>query len=353
MREIYYNSDITPKAINEIKLLALYYDKINIVNDVVYSPKFEKLNGQFQFAGTEDLQFIPKSFRTDYKLLLDENLITITKREENQEDEYERLFAKKISSLLNSNHDIIFPNHPTEKDGKIITEEVYDIMKHMVGFEWGKPVEANFIWWYYAFKLKWFLKLLMEGKNCLSSSNNLNQLFSIFIKELSKTNKNLKNNIGYTKSLALDALKINLPNLEMLSFEDILELKLQLKNELALFYQTINAIEVKNKQLFDTDIKTNEYQSIFFTEIQKPLNELEVKMKNLQSKTFRKFIDKLKDYKSYVPLVGTVVAHIPIEYALLASLGLVTNQSYLEYKEDKREITNNGLYFLLKLKQST
>jgi hypothetical protein len=53
MREIYYNSDITPKATNEIKLLALYYDKINIVNDAVYSPKFETANGNFEFAGVE------------------------------------------------------------------------------------------------------------------------------------------------------------------------------------------------------------------------------------------------------------------------------------------------------------
>lgn len=156
MREIYYNSYISPKAANEIKLLSLYYDKINIVNDVVYSPKFEKVNGQFQFAGTEDLQFIPKSFTTEYKLLIDENLISITKRNENSEDEYGKRFAEKISSLLNASHDLIFPKHPTDRGGKIITEEVYDVMKNLLGFEWGKPVETNFIWWYYAFKLKWF-----------------------------------------------------------------------------------------------------------------------------------------------------------------------------------------------------
>jgi len=150
--------------------------------------------------------------------------------------------------------------------------------------------------------------------------------------------------------LAFDALKISLPNPDLLSFEDILELKLKLKDELALFYLTINSIEVKNKKLFGADIKDNEYQSVFFSEIQKPLSELEIKMKNLKSKTFRKFIEKMQNPKSYVPLIGTVVASMPIHYALLASLGLTTGQSYLEYKEEKRELTNNGLYFLLKLK---
>jgi hypothetical protein len=349
MREIYYNSDITPKATNEIKLLALYYDKINIVNDAVYSPKFDNTDGQFKFTGTETLQFIPKTFMTDYKLLLDENLISVTKRDENQEDEYERKFATRISSLINSKHELIFPNHPTEKGGKIITEEVYDIMKHMVDFEWDKPVDENFIWWYYAFKLKWFLKLLMDGENCFSSSNNLNCLFSEFIKESNKINDDLGMN-GYTKSLAFDALKISLPNPDSLSFEDILELKYRLKDELALFYQTVNLIEIRNKQLFNTDLKENEYQSIFFSEIQKPLNDLENKMKNLNSKTFRTFIDKMQNPKTYVPLIGTVVASLPVQYAVIASLGLTVGMSYMEYTEEKREIANNGLYFLLKLK---
>lgn len=352
MREIYYNSDITPKATNEIKLLSLYYDKINIVNDVVYSPEFDIVNGMLTNSRAKDLQFIPKSFFTDYKLLLDENLISVTKRDENENDIYGRLFSEKISELLNANENLIFPKHPTEKNGKIITEEVYDVMKHMLDFNWGKSVDPEFMWWYYAFKLKWFLKLLMEGETCVSSSNNLNKLFNLLIKDLKKNNQLINDNSGQLKSLALDALKISLPNPSMLTFEQILELKFQLKDELALFYQTINSIEIKNKQLFGTDIKESEYQNVFFTEIQKPLKELEIKMQNLQSKTFRGFINQLKDYKSYVPMIGTVVAQIPTEYAVLTSLGIITGQTLLEYKESKREVACNGLYFLLKVKNS-
>lgn len=219
----------------------------------------------------------------------------------------------------------------------------------MWGFEWGKPVEAELIWCYYSLKLKWFLKLLIEGKTCLSSSNNLNGLFSIFIQQSNKSNRDLKTQ-SHTKSLALDALKISLPNPDVLSFDDLLELKFRLKDELGLFYQTINAIEVKNKQLYSTDLKDNEYQSIFFSEIQKPLIDLENKMKNLNSKTFRKFIEKMQNPKTYVPLIETVVASMPIQYTLLSSLGLTAGMTLLECKEEKRELQNNGLYYLLKLK---
>lgn len=350
MREIYYNSDIVPKAENEIKLLALYYDKIHVVNDNVYSPKFKTINGNIEFTGTEALEFISKTFRNDYKVLIDENIIEVTKRDENVEDEYEQRFSKKISDLVNTNLNLIFPNHPTEKDGKIITEEVYDIMKYMVDFEWGKPVERDFIWWYYAFKTKWSLKILMEGNNCVSSSNNLNVLFSGLLNELNVSNKKLGTK-GYNKSFAFDALKLSLPNPDTLSLEDILELKYNLKDELSLFSQTVNSIEVKNKQLFDQDIKENEYEAMFFNDIQKPMKDLETKMKNLKSKTFRKFIERMQNPKSYVPLVGTVAASLPLEYALLTSIGFLTGQTFLEFKEEQRELKNNGLYFLLKLKQ--
>jgi len=62
MRKIFYNSDITPKSVGEIKLLTLYYDEINIVNDAVYTPKFSEPDGKFEFSGVEDLQFIPPKF---------------------------------------------------------------------------------------------------------------------------------------------------------------------------------------------------------------------------------------------------------------------------------------------------
>lgn len=349
MREIYYNSDITRKSAGEIKLLALYYDKINIVNDAVYAPKFGKKGEKIEFEEVEDMQFIPKSFREDYKLLIDHGMLNITKRDEAEADEYDGLFSKSINTLVNNEDDYIYPFHPTEPGAKIITEEIYEILKHMLGFKWGDPIPSMYVWYYYAFKLKWFLKLLMEGQTCITSSNNLHYLFSRFVSNTEKIDLNFGIE-GRSKSLAFDALKIGLPNPDVLSLEDILEMKLKLKDELGLFYQTINAIEVKNKQLIGTNIKQDEYQALFFSEIQKPLLELETKMKNLKSKTFRQFVDRMKDYKTYVPLVGTVVASMPMQYAVLASLGMTASQSYLEYKEEKREINNNGLYFLLKLK---
>lgn len=72
-------------------------------------------------------------------------------------------------------------------------------------------------------------------------------------------------------------------------------------------------------------------------------------MKNLKSKTFRGFIEKMKDPKTHIPLIGIVVSSVPMQYMFLASAGLATGISYMEYQEEKRDITSNGLYFLMKV----
>jgi hypothetical protein len=349
MREIHYNSNFTPKVDNEVKLLALYYDKIHVANDAVWTPTFKLANGKFEFDKSIASEFISKTFRNDYKLLIEEGIIEIAKHTGNHSKEFEQRFSTKVNDLISSHQVLIFPNQPTDTEARIITEEVYDIMKNMVDYEWGKPVEVNFIGFYYASKIKWTIKTLIEGNNCISSSNNLNTLFSSLIKELKLSKTTLEEN-GYNKALAFDAIKYSLPNPDSLSLEDILELKFKLKDELLAFSQVINSIEVRNKQVFSEDIKGNGYQAVLFNEVQKPLLDLETKMKNLKSKTFRHFIDRIQNPKSYVPLIGTIAASLPMEYALLASLGLTAGQSFLEFKEEKREISNNGLSFLLKIK---
>lgn len=343
MREIYFNSDINDRTADELKLLTLYYDKVNVVNDCIYTIESDKEKNEIV---TKDIPFIPESFSNDYNLLINEGILSVTKRDETIKDDQ---FAKEISKIVNSNHDYIFPIHPKNSDTIVITEEVYSIMNNLLNLSPGQPINKDVIWWYYSFKLNWSLKLLLDGHNCLTSSNNLNFLFEQLLKQLNFTNKKLDKST-YKKSLAVEAIKLKLPNPSMLNFEDILELKHKLKNELLEFSYVINSIEIKNKDFFrSSELSDKDYSTIFYNEIQKPLKDLEIKLKNLNSKTYRGLIESLKNPKSFAPLIGTVVASLPIQYTLLTSLGMIASQSYLQFKEEKREITNNGLYFLLKL----
>lgn len=75
-------------------------------------------------------------------------------------------------------------------------------------------------------------------------------------------------------------------------------MKTKLKDELGQFSSTINEIEMRNENLLTTEVNETEYQTLFFFEIQKPLKDLEIKLKNLKSKTFRQFVDNSKAIKA-------------------------------------------------------
>ena len=141
-----------------------------------------------------------------------------------------------------------------------------------------------------------------------------------------------------------------LPSADMLSFEDILELKFRLKDELGQFSDVIKSIELKYKNETIEGIQSIDYDTIFKLEIEKPYNDLQQKIKSLNGRTFLSFIDKAKDIKSYTPILGSVVASIPLKYMLLLSLGAISIETYMEYKLEKNELDNNGFNYLVKLK---
>lgn len=77
MDHIYLNSVITQETINEIKFLSLYYDKISIVHDIVYTIE---LNPKTNEPYVKGIPFLPSNFEHDYKYLLEEGVLEIIKR---------------------------------------------------------------------------------------------------------------------------------------------------------------------------------------------------------------------------------------------------------------------------------
>lgn len=340
MNHIYLNSVITPKSSDEIKTLLLYYDKISIVNDRVYTPDYDKKQDKIIIR---EIQFLPPSFEGKYKMLIDEHILDIVQREDDEKDkDFDSKYASSISELINSKRDFLFP----KKGEKIIvTDEIRDIVQYT--FSEYKKIPLELTWWYYAFKLKWSIKLTLEGKTCVNSSYNLRCLFNDYI--VSNTFQSSNNQ---HVDLVKKAIHLALPSVEMLSFEDILELKFRLKDELKEFTDTINYIEIQYKGLDMDKFTESEFEALFQKEIGKPYRELQQKIKSLRGKTFSTFIEKAKDVESYVPMIGFVIANIPLKLALMFSLGIISWETYNEYKSQKKEIVNSGFNYLIKLNTS-
>lgn len=345
MKEIYFNGNINTETLNEIKYLSLYYEKINVVNDAVYTIGYNEETDDFISI---EHSFIPESFYNDYDFLIQEKIIELTSLED-EHDEYEKIFPSRISSILNRNKEYIFPNSSSEGP-PIITKEIRTVFDCLAEKNSSQAISIEKIWWYYALKLKWLIQHTINGHRCLTNSSNLNHLFIQFAKEI---NKDLPENINHnvSPSLGIEAIKIFLPNPEILSFEQILDLKSKLSDELENFSYNIQLIENQNPELLLGNISQDKYKLLFYENISKPIKEIETKIKSLKSKSFRSFIEKLKDPKSYAPLIGSIAINVPIEFTLLTTLGLNSGITYLEYIEEKRKIRDHPLYFLLKIRK--
>ena len=337
MDHIYLNSVITQETINEIKFLSLYYDKISIIHDIVYTIE---LNPKTNEPYVKGIPFLPSNFEHDYKYLLEEGVLEIIKRKEGKEDdEFDSMYAKSISKLINDEWDYLFPK---DGDNIIISDEIKNIVQYT--FRDNKKVPLDLLWYFYAFKLKGSVKLLIEGKKCLNSSINLDYLFNKYI----SLNTQIKPQFESGK-LIENAINMSLPSVDMLNFEDILELKIKLKDELAQFSDVIHSIEFKYKNQDINTISSNEYDIIFKQEIEKPYKDLRQKIKSLKGRTFLSFVDKAKDINTYIPMIGSFIASIPLKYSLMLSLGLISLETYHEYKISKNEVNENGLNYLIKL----
>lgn len=338
MEHIYLNSVVTNETVNEIKFLSLYYDKVSIINDVLYTISKDPKTNE---VGPVNIQFLPSTFEEDYKYLLDEGVLEIVKRNEDAEDaKFDSIYARSISTVVNENFDYIFPK---KGDDIKLTDEITNVVKYTFADRERIPIEL--LWWYYAFKLKRSLKLIMKGERCLNSSQNLQYLLNEYI-----TSHSQKVQVFDSAKLVKNAICMALPSADMLSFEDILELKFRLKDELGQFSDVIKSIELKYKNETIEGIQSIDYDTIFKLEIEKPYNDLQQKIKSLKGRTFLSFIDKAKDIKSYTPILGSVVASIPLKYMLLLSLGAISIETYMEYKLEKNELDNNGFNYLVKLK---
>lgn len=337
MEHIYLNSVVTENTVNEIKFLSLYYDKVYIINDVIYTIG---KNPQTNEIGPIDIHFLPSSFKEDYRLLLDEGVIEIVNRKEDEEDrKFDSIYARSISNLINEKFDYIFPK---DGDDILLTNEVKDIVKYT--FNNKGHISLDLIWWFYAFKLKRSLKLILDGQRCLNSSQNLQYLFNEYIKSHSH-----KTQCFESAKLVKNAISMALPSVDMLSFEDILDLKLKLKDELDQFSDAVKNIERKYRNETIDDLQAIDYETIFKLDIQQPYNDLQNKIKSLNGRTFLSFIDKAKDIKSYTPILGSVFASIPLKYMFLLSLGVISAETYMEYRLNKSELNNNGFNYLVKL----
>ncbi|MGI1814063.1 hypothetical protein AB0764_26495 (plasmid) [Priestia megaterium] len=341
--------------IDEIKIAALYYDKIEIAR-----PTFRK-------------QWMRKEFTDNLHLLVQEGLIEYVDidvdiaPEIDISDKNEVLDHLFIRTKQNPILDVLLNrgefNYPIWWE--FTNEEINELSTgwkdiNLEDYDWLEELDQTYAFTpiteiYYESLFKALLDALGSDSSIITSSlvvnNGVKRLFNSqeFLEQKKLLNRDTK--LPHT-SLAFEAIKVALPNVSMLHMEDILEIRYKLKDELMFFRREMQ--ETESEVIKNADYKNLEksLSSIVDNKIHVPLIELERKMKSSHIKVLSKLLNELRTAKPYVPLLGSFFLGLPTYMSVLASLGMIGASTYLEARDQKIELKNNGMYYLLDLKRN-
>lgn len=147
---------------------------------------------------------------------------------------------------------------------------------------------------------------------------------------------------------------LTLPNLEAMSFEDVLELRLALEEELTAFREQMTLLSER--------IRTGPWESSFISEIQhiaehsvqpvvrKLQRKLETSRKEVILRAFKNIISA----PTVLSVLGTIWAGLPPLLVMAVAASLVSVETALEYHFERTKILqSNGLSLLLRLPKNS
>jgi hypothetical protein len=148
-------------------------------------------------------------------------------------------------------------------------------------------------------------------------------------------------------SLALRTLKNHVPNIEAASYDDILEFRDKLRDDLAEFRGAMRSLSWAIDLNDRLDRLDQQIQKVVEADVEPRIAALKKKLATSKDRFVHRLVRNVKT--GTVPLVATLWAGLPVPYLLAISAGVVTLEALLETKIDIDQAKNdvNGLSFLL------
>ena len=147
---------------------------------------------------------------------------------------------------------------------------------------------------------------------------------------------------------ALYATPILLPDYSSLSYEEILEMRLQASDELQELRCYLSELSAK----YDAEDATLAAAKDFIErDITRAIKGFESKVHSLRVGTIQRTLKSMANPLTYAPMLTTFITNVPLWISAGLSMGLITAEVALEYTKQKKELKTDPLYFTVKLKK--
>jgi len=187
--------------------------------------------------------------------------------------------------------------------------------------------------------------------NCITASEALNRFIMFYCsnEKIKKMQRELAKKYSVAPQLAFEAIKISVPNITAFPFDEVLEIRGKSKDELLRFRNEMEAIQFDFQNNFDIDYISAHSEDFVKYKIKPAVDDLAKKINTLNLRLPLNILEKIKEPASYTPLVGTLFNAIPAHIAILLSFGIISISTAYDYVLSKKEIKDNGLFYLIKL----
>ena len=355
-----YISNCTLDQIDDLKIAALYFDRITIVEHRLYN--VERVSRD-EGVVKDIVHFVQNDFRAHTSFLASEGIIEYSDQAGSLKEALRKKMRIQSEKIISEAINVLYLEENVVRNSKgdkvragfaFSDPEVAAIHK---AFLWpigiGKTVELGLITQYYTTLLESMLASLLSNNTSLTASKVLNRLIKYsYEKDAIKSRRErIVQDAGVTSALAYEAIKIALPDVSMFSFEDILEIRYQLRNELERFRRDMEKMNDGLIAAQDALYVVSNAEKIVKKNIAPALEDLNKKIKRARTGILRKLFDEIRDPKSYTPLIGTLFEQVPVHIAALLSLGLISTATAWDYLREMREIKESGLYYLIGLQK--
>ena len=355
-----YISNCTLDQIDDLKIAALYFDRITTVEHRLYN--VERVSRD-EGVVKDIVHFVQNDFRAHTSFLASEGIIEYSDQAGSLKEALRKKMRIQSEKIISEAINVLYLEENVVRNSKgdkvragfaFSDPEVAAIHK---AFLWpigiGKTVELGLITQYYTTLLESMLASLLSNNTSLTASKLLNRLIKYsYEKDAIKSRRErIVQDAGVTSALAYEAIKIALPDVSMFSFEDILEIRYQLRNELERFRRDMEKMNDGLIAAQDALYVVSNAEKIVKKNIAPALEDLNKKIKRARTGILCKLFDEIRDPKSYTPLIGTLFEQVPVHIAALLSLGLISTATAWDYLREMREIKESGLYYLIGLQK--
>jgi len=370
MNTVNYISHMLEDNVEEIKALALYFDKINIIEQrhlhiVVPVDAIPDKRGRVkaEAVSTNDftderfllhLKDFERSSLIEYKIDIDggghapeKGLQTVSS--DMQINDMVLYHAELVGTKHNDKQTI-------DAKGRTILSYELELNREaeiLSNRLFNKGDKLNQLLSYYAKVFKTFVNYYEQGKNVLTSSKYVNDLFVEINKtdRFKETQKAFKNEFNVTPSFILEAIKLGLPNLGRFPPEEILKFKDNSKDELSEFQSKLESMTLDLLNNYDSDFINANAQKIADLKIKPLIENIRSTLDTSKFKVLQELVKEAKDPKSYAPLLLSLSDKISSSMILLISTGLVGLNVGLEHYSRLKEAKKDGIYYLYKMKK--